>query len=169
VIVRRYRPADRPAIIGLFRAFMQELTPPPLEREFAAYVETAIREELGDIEGYYLSREDQGFWLADESGAVIGMAGIERHAQDAAELRRMAVAAAHRRRGVGRALLAAAEEFCARRGYRKVILSTSELQVPARRLYETRGYRLVREQADAPASHKSVGAGLTRYHYEKAL
>jgi len=37
VKIRRYRPADRGAVIALFRAFMQELTPPHLEREFAAY------------------------------------------------------------------------------------------------------------------------------------
>jgi hypothetical protein len=49
------------------------------------------------------------------------------------------------------------------------VLSTSELQSPARRLYESSGYGLVREERDAPASHKSAGAGLTRYHYEKML
>jgi hypothetical protein len=29
--------------------------------------------------------------------------------------------------------------------------------------------RQVREERDAPASHKSAGARLTRYHYEKTL
>jgi hypothetical protein len=38
-----------------------------------------------------------------------------------------------------------------------------------RRLYESSGYRLEREERDAPVSHKSAGAGLTRYHYEKTL
>ena len=167
-MIRPYRPADRTAVIALFRAFMHELTPPRLQREFSEYVEKAIREELGTVDGYYLGRDDQGFWVADEDG-VIGMVGIERHAADTAELRRMAVNAAQRRRGVGRALLATAEDFCRQHGYHRLILSTSELQVPARRLYESGGYRLVREEQDAPASHKSVGTGFTRYHYEKAL
>jgi len=70
---------------------------------------------------------------------VIGMVGIERHSRDTAEVRRMAVARAHRRKSIGRVLLA------------------------------TSGYGLVREERDAPASHKSAGAGLTRYHYEKML
>ena len=69
---------------------MHELTPSRLQREFSEYVEKAIREELGRIDDYYLGRDDQGFWVADEDG-VIGMVGIERHASDAAELRRMAV------------------------------------------------------------------------------
>jgi GNAT superfamily N-acetyltransferase len=167
-VIRPYRPADRTAVIALFRAFMHELTPPRLQREFSEYVEKAIREELGRIDDYYLGRDDQGFWVADEDG-VIGMVGIERHANDTAELRRMAVEAAHRRRGFARALLATAEDFCRNHGYRWMILSTSGLQTPARRLYESSGYRLVREEQDAPASHKSVGAGYTRYHYEKPL
>ena len=164
MIVRAYRPADRAAVIELFRAFMQELTPPALEAEFRAYVERAIREELSRIEHYY----GEAFWVAEQE-VVIGMVGIERHTPETAELRRMAVARAARRKGVGRALLAAAEGFCRQAGYRKVVLSTSELQSPARRLYESSGYGLVREERDAPASHKSAGAGLTRYHYEKML
>jgi putative acetyltransferase len=167
VKIRRYRPFDHGAVIALFREFMWELTPPLLGAEFQAYVERAIREELGRIEEYYFAREGQGFWVADED-RVVGMVGVERQAEDCAELRRMAVEKAHRRKGIGRELLAAAEAFCRDCGYRRLVLSTSELQVAAARLYESSGYRRVREEQAAPASHKSVGAAL-RYHYEKSL
>jgi putative acetyltransferase len=168
VNIRGYEPPDRAAVIALFRSFVRELAPAPLAAQFELYIETAIRDELGRIEHYYLARRDQGFWVADENG-VVGMVGIERHADDAAEVRRMAVERAHRRRGFARELLARAEGFCRGAGYRRIVLSTSELQSAAMRLYETSGYRLVREERDARASHKSPGAGLTRYHYEKAL
>lgn len=167
--IRRYRPSDQPAAVGLFRQFMWELTPPDLGAEFQAYVEKAIRDELGKIEEYYFARDDQGFWIADEHGGVVGMVGVERHDDDSAELRRMAVEKSRRRKGIGRQLLATAEAFCRDAGYRKLVLSTSELQVAARRLYESSGYSLVREEPAAAPSHKSVGAGLTRYHYEKLL
>ena len=151
-------------MIALFRAFMQELTPPALKAQFDAYVERAIGEELSRIADYY----GEGFWVA-EDGGVIGMVGVERHAKESAELRRMAVRSAHRRKGVGRALLATAEAFCRKAGYRKMVLSTSELQADAMRLYEASGYRRVREETALQASHKTVGAGLKRYHYEKPL
>jgi ribosomal protein S18 acetylase RimI-like enzyme len=167
VNIRRYRPSDQGGVVALFREFMWELTPPALGAEFQAYVERAIQEELGRIEEYYFGRGGQGFWVADES-RVLGMVGIEKHADDAAELRRMAVERAHRRKGLGRALLAHAEAFCRDAGYRMVVLSTSELQVAAMRLYESSGYRRVGEEVAAATSHKAVG-GLTRYHYEKAL
>jgi putative acetyltransferase len=166
VRIRRYLPPDQAAVISLFREFMWELTPPRLGAEFQEYVERAIREELGRIEEYYFGRDGQGFWVVDD---VVGMVGIERQTQHAAELRRMAVRSSHRRRGIGRELLRTAEAFCRECGYSKVVLSTSELQVAAMRLYESSGYHLVRKEAAAPASHKSVGAGLARYHYEKAL
>ena len=159
-------------MIGLFLEFMWDLAPPALGAPFQSYIERAIREELGRIEEYYFGREGQGFWVAQEaemSERVVGMVGIERYEEDAGELRRMAVEKAQRRKGIGRGLLATAEAFCRECGYRRIVLSTSELQVAARRLYESSGYRLVREETAAPASHKSVGAGLTRYHYEKVL
>jgi ribosomal protein S18 acetylase RimI-like enzyme len=166
--IRRYRASDQSGVIGLFRQFMAELTPPRLGEAFQAYVEQAIAEELGQIDEYYLRRQDQGFWVA-EAGGVVGMVGIEHRDDRTAELRRMAVDKAQRRKGIARKLLAAAEAFSRGRGYQRIVLSTSELQTAAMRLYESSGYRLVREEKNAPSSHKSAGAGLTRYHYEKAL
>ena len=154
-------------MIGLFREFMWELTPPHLAAQFQTYVERAIAEELGRIEEYYFGREGQAFWIADD-GPVVGMVGIERQASDTAELRRMAVRKPRRRQGIGRELLETAEAFCRDYGYRRIVLSTSELQLAASRLYDSSGYRMVREEKDPQPSHKSVG-GLTRYHYEKLI
>ena len=166
--IRRYRPSDQGAVIALFRESMWELAPPHLGGEFQAYIERAIGEELGRIEEYYFKRDDQGFWVAD-AGLLIGMVGIERRDHDCAELRRMAVARAQRKKGIARALLATAEAFCIQQRYRKLVLSTSQLQQAASQLYQSSGYSMVREEKAAVPSHKSVGAGLTRYHYEKAL
>jgi GNAT superfamily N-acetyltransferase len=168
VRIRRYRPSDRAAVIELFRAAMWELAPPELGGEFQSYIERAIREELGRVEEYYFAKDGQAFWVVGEE-RVVAMAGVERHADDAAELRRMAVEKSQRRQGIARALLAHAEDFCREAGYRRIVLSTSELQAAAMRLYESGGYRLLRKEAAAPPSHKSLGAGLARYHFEKTL
>ena len=143
----------------LFRDFMRELG------DFAAYVERAVSEELGRIGEYYA---DGAFWVAEQDDAVVGMVGIERHSDAEAELRRMIVAREHRRRGIGRALLATAEAFCHESGYQSVVLSTSELQQPAMLLYESSGYRRIRSTQSEETTHKMVG-GLTRHYYEKKL
>jgi GNAT superfamily N-acetyltransferase len=164
-LIRPYRSADRDAVIGIFAGFVRELAPLHLRAEFEAYIATAIREELGRIEEYY----GDAFWVAEEAGEVVGMVGIERHSADAAELRRMAVSPACRRRGLARQLLHTAEDFARNAGYAKIVLSTSELQSSAMRLYESSAYRLVRTDIADTASHKTPGAGLKRYHFEKVL
>jgi GNAT superfamily N-acetyltransferase len=161
MLIRRYKTQDRAAVIRLFREFMEQY-------DFPAYVERAIGEELGRIEDYYLGHAGQGFWIAEEGGRVVGMVGIERQSDAVAELRRMVVEAAQRRRGTARALLAAAERFCRESGYAAIVLSTSELQVPAMRLYEASGYHRTRTESSAQTTHKAVG-GLTRHYYEKRL
>lgn len=159
MVVRKYEERDRDTVIRLFRDFMREMG------DFPEYVQRAIAEELGRIAAYYAGG---AFWVAELEGAVVGMVGIERHSDRAGELRRMIVDRAHRRRGVGRALLATAESFCRDAGYAAIVLSTSELQQPAMRLYEASGYRRTRSTKAEQTTHKTVG-GLTRHYYEKKL
>lgn len=159
MVIRSYEERDREAVIRLFREFMAEMG------DFAGYVDRAIADELGRIGEYYLADARQGFWVVD---GVIGMVGVERQSDAVAELRRMVVAREHRRRGMARALLATAEDFCRQAGYGTIVLNTSELQEPAMRLYEASGYRRVRTAQPGETTHKMVG-GLTRHYYEKKL
>ena len=133
--------------------------------DFAAYVERAIADELGRIGDYYLADERQGFWVADD---VVGMVGVERQSDTVAQVRRMVVQRDHRRRGIARALLATAEQFCREAGYASIVLNTSELQQPAMRLYESSGYQRTATAKPEETTHKMVG-GLTRHYYEKKL
>jgi ribosomal protein S18 acetylase RimI-like enzyme len=70
----------------------------------------------------------------------------------------LAVAAAFRRRGVARALLAGAEANAAAGGFAGVALDTGLLNEPARALYEAAGYRR-REirRAPTPAVANAIG------------
>jgi ribosomal protein S18 acetylase RimI-like enzyme len=74
-----------------------------------------------------------------------------------------------RRVGLARAMLARAETEAQRRGFGRIILSTSALQRPALALYQSQGYTLLREEAAMAASHKTVGHGIVRFHLEKDL
>jgi ribosomal protein S18 acetylase RimI-like enzyme len=58
-----------------------------------------------------------------------------------AELKRMRVHPAFQRRGFGRAVLAELEHRANALGYRTLRLDTTVAQTPARRLYESAGYR----------------------------
>ncbi|NXN91761.1 CMLO6 acetyltransferase, partial [Rhinopomastus cyanomelas] len=59
------------------------------------------------------------------------------------ELKRMSVSKEHRGQGIAKALIGEVLRFTRARGYRTVMLTTSNLQVPAMRLYEGQGFRKV--------------------------
>ena len=74
-----------------------------------------------------------------------------------------------RRRGIARKMLTFAETECDRRGFRRLDLSTSELQGEALALYRNAGYRLLREEVATEASNKTLGGGIKRYYFTKDL
>ena len=77
---------------------------------------------------------------------------------DEAEVRRMYVDADYRRRGIGVRLLSHLEDFCVEEGYRRILLSTSEIQEAALALYQAQGYRLVREEVAEQQTKRTVAA-----------
>jgi putative acetyltransferase len=169
MLIRRYEERDAPAVRALFIEVNRELAPVAMREAFERYIAQSLAEEIDRIPAYYAERGGS-FWVAEEAaGAIIGTFGLERADEQTAELRRMYVARAARRRGIGRLLLAHAERACSQAGYDRLVLSTAELQHAALGLYRASGYRLVREETAATASNKTVGSGLKRFHFEKHL
>jgi putative acetyltransferase len=168
VLIRRFEERDAPAVRTLFIEVNRELAPEAMREAFERYIAQSLAEEIDRVAAYYAERRGS-FWVAEEAGAIIGTFGLERVDEHAAELRRMYVARAARRRGLGRMMLVHAERTCREAGYDRLVLSTAELQQAALGLYRASGYRLVREEIAAAASNKTVGSGLKRFHFEKHL
>lgn len=165
--IRPYATSDREVVRVLFEAINRELAPTHLREAFEDYIVRARSEEIDRIEDYYAQR-DGGFWVARDATGLLGMFGLERASLDAAELRRMYVAARARRKGLGRCFLADAERIARERGFSRMVLSTSELQQPAIKLYRRADYRLIKEETGDGPTHKTVG-GLRRFYFEKDL
>lgn len=97
------------------------------------------------------------------------MFGLEPSSDGTMELRRMYVDPDFRRRGIARTMLDFAEEECRRRNRPRMNLSTSELQREALSLYQNAGYEPVGEELAVVASNKTLGGGIRRYYFTKAL
>jgi putative acetyltransferase len=74
-----------------------------------------------------------------------------------------------RRGGIASMMLQFAEEESRRRGKGKMTLSTSELQQAAIGLYKKEGYHLIREIVATTGTNKTIGRGIRRFYFEKAL
>jgi GNAT superfamily N-acetyltransferase len=166
--IRPFAASDALRVEELFIAVNRLLSPPHLREAFEDYIARSLAEEMGRIADYYGERHG-GFWVALEGNRIVGTFGLERTTGDAMELRRMYVDPSLRREGVGRQMLQYAEDECRRRNIARLELSTSELQSEALALYRDAGYKLLREEIADESTNKTVGRGIRRYHFEKAL
>lgn len=168
VKIRPYAQADRLVVRDLFVRVNRLLATPALAEAFEDYIKSSLSEEIDRIPEYY--RERQGsFWVAMANAAVVGMFGLERAAEGQFELRRMYVDPSARRLGIGRQMLDFAEHEARTRGAREMVLSTSEIQKEALALYRHAGYRETREEIAESRSNKTIGGGIRRHHFSKAL
>jgi ribosomal protein S18 acetylase RimI-like enzyme len=91
-------------------------------------------------EGYFSDEGASGFWVAEHGKVVIGMIGVQKTADNAAEVRRLRVRGSYRRRGVGALLMQQAMAFCRQHGYLKVVLDVRIERGPAISLFEKFGF-----------------------------
>jgi GNAT superfamily N-acetyltransferase len=88
--------------------------------------------------------------VAQEKGGVLGCAGLRLLPGHAAEVTRVFVVPAARRRGLGSRLLDCLEEHARRRGVSALRLDTRRDLIEARRLYNRHGYREVAPFSSGP-------------------
>jgi GNAT superfamily N-acetyltransferase len=168
VTIRPFEERDASRVRELFVTVNRLLSPPHMRELFESYIARSLAEEIDRIPAYYGERGG-GFWVAIRDPRIVGMFGLERAGPESLELRRMYVDPSARRLGIASAMLRYAEGECRRLAVDRIELSTSALQSAAVELYRQAGYRLVKEEAAFGASNKTIGGGIQRYHFEKAL
>ena len=100
----------------------------------------SINEDLFDIKENYLAKGDS-FWLAiDETDRVVGMLGVHVVSSTDMWLKRLYVKPSQKRKGIGSALLAKAEEFAESRGVRVVHTRFSNDYKEAAEFYPSKGF-----------------------------
>jgi GNAT superfamily N-acetyltransferase len=166
--IREFSIGDAAAVRELFVRVNRLLAPADMKDAFEIYIARSLTEEMGRVSEYYAERKG-GFWVAVDGQKIIGMFGLEPSSGEAMELRRMYVDPDFRRRGIARSMLNFAEQECRRCHRPRMNLSTSELQREALALYQNAEYGLVREELATEASNKTLGGGIRRYYFTKAL
>lgn len=109
------------------------------------------------------------FWVVEAGDKIIGMFGIESRNNESTELRRKYLDRRYRGRGIAQRMLLCAETRARELGFVNLVLSTSEVQKAAITFYRKSSYALVRSEHADTMSTRTVGGGLTRFHFEKTL
>lgn len=104
------------------------------------YVRRYGGQDATAVDGSEFARPYGTFLVASVAGEAVGCAGLRRRGDGVAEIKRMFVRPAHRRRGHARAMLAAVERWARERGYRRVVLETGTAQPEAIAVYTAAGY-----------------------------
>ena len=71
--------------------------------------------------------------------------------------------------GIAKRMLKCAEEQARSLGFRKMLVSTAQIQRAADRFYRRSGFRQVRVEVAGAMTTKQAGGGLTRFYFEKQL
>jgi ribosomal protein S18 acetylase RimI-like enzyme len=125
---------------------LAEETDTPSLREL--FRESVIEGLVGDNDtgadnlrdGYFSDEGHSGFWVAAHDDLVIGMVGVQKVADSAAEVRRLRVRGSYRRHGIGTVLMEKALAFCKHHGYLKIVLDVRIERGPAIALFEKFGF-----------------------------
>jgi GNAT superfamily N-acetyltransferase len=169
VTIRAYQKTDHAAVVDLFIRINRELAPPDMRQQFERYIQTAIEAEIDRLHEVFAEAKRNAFWVVETGGEIIGMFGIEARGNESTELRRVYLDRRHRGRGIAQRMLECAEAHARKLGFTRLVLSTAEIQQAAIAFYRKSGYRLVRTERAEGLSARTVGGGLTRFHFEKSL
>lgn len=139
--LRRYEPGDHDTVLGLHEAGLREMGTLIEEPEFYS--------DLLDIEGVYLAGNGE-FLVGVCDEQVVAMGALRKTSPGYAEVTRMRVAPAFRRRSFGQQILDALHRRASELGYVALHLDTGLNHVAARKLYESNGYRETRRGMVGP-------------------
>jgi len=122
------------------------------DESFEALVAQIVAEFIND---YKPGKER--CWIAEMDGEIVGSVMLVRVNDEVAKLRLLLVEPKARGLGLGTCLVEECIRFARQCGYKKTVLWTQSMLLPARHIYKKAGFRLVAEEKHHNFGHDLVG------------
>jgi len=116
-ILRAYKETDAKGVKELILGILTKEY--PFDR--SAYSDSDL-DRIGEVYG----GKNDAFFIIEDSGGVVGTAGVKEESKDDALLRRFFVDLKHRHRGYGSELLSKAIDFSKLKGYKRIIFRCTD-------------------------------------------
>lgn len=129
-----------------------------LEEHLAEMHRISPPESVHALDVHALREPGISFWTVWSEGGLLGCGALKELSPSHGEIKSMRTAAAHRGKGVGRAMLAHIMKEARMRGYERLSLETGSMKEfePARKLYQAFGFRFCPPFADYVEDPNSV-------------
>lgn len=118
--------------------------------------EALVAEILSKFIGNFDSAHERA-WIAERDGEVVGSVFISRASPEVAQLRLLYVDPSARGLGLGRRLVDECIRFSRAKGYKTLMLWTHDILVPAVRIYQAAGFKLIKEERHNEFGHDVNG------------
>lgn len=115
---------------------------------------------VAEILSKFITNFDPKFeraWIAERDGEVVGSVFITRASPEVAQLRLLYVDPSARGLGLGRRLVDECIRFSRVKGYKTLMLWTHDILVPAVRIYQAAGFKLIKEERHNEFGHDVNG------------
>lgn len=141
-------PMDDPRV----RPLLDELAVEYQSRYAKLFGSDSAAKELQKYPAHEFAAPGGALLILQVNGDSVAGGAFRRHSADTAEFKRIWTHSGHRRRGLGRLVLAELEAAAAAAGYTRVYLTTGPRQPEARALYLNTGYQALFDVDAAPES-----------------
>lgn len=148
-VLRPHRAGDLGWIVGRHGAAYAE------EYGWDAEFEAMVAEIAARLLANFDPRRER-CWIAERDGEPVGSVALVAETDTIARLRLLLVEPPSRGFGLGRRLIAECLDFARQAGCGQVVLSTFNVLIAARRIYQAAGFRLVSEEPQRRFGHDLV-------------
>ncbi|XP_040191503.1 probable N-acetyltransferase camello isoform X2 [Rana temporaria] len=135
---------------------------------WSMYIDHCLQEDLQDIQKTYMEGEGSHFWVVDAEERIVGTVAAKPSEESGEELilKRMSVRKDFRGLGIAKALSREVIGFARRGGYKAVILNTLMVQVEAKKMYESVGFKKYLEYVMPTVYGKLINFTISKYRYD---